>query len=107
MTREASPALSARCNRSHQHAVADVVSGNSFAELFNNANRLVTDDQAGLNRIFAPNDMHIGSAIRSERHANDSLAGAGAWFFYLFDSNVVFGMKNICLHFRTPCLITL
>jgi hypothetical protein len=35
--------LATRRDRADEHAIADVVSGNAFAELFDNAHRLVTD----------------------------------------------------------------
>jgi hypothetical protein len=94
--------LATRRDRADEHAIADVVSGNAFAELFDNAHRLVADHQTRSNRIFTSDDVKVGSANRGERYADNSFACAGAWLCYLFDSNLVLAMKNICSHLARP-----
>jgi hypothetical protein len=97
--------LTARSNCTHEHAIADVVTGNTFTEFFNHADRFMTDDETGRDRILAPDDVQICSTNRGQRHANDGLTGPSAWFLYLFDPDSVLTSKNICFHFNTSLLL--
>jgi hypothetical protein len=91
--------LTARRDRSDEYALADVITGNSWADLLDDSNRFVTDHETGRNRIFTSHDVKISSANRGKRHAYDRLTHAGPWFVDLFDTDVVLTVKNICSHF--------
>jgi hypothetical protein len=54
--------LTARGDRAHQNAVADLVSRQSFPDFFDDADRFVADHESGFHRIFAADDMNIGAA---------------------------------------------
>src|SRR5687767_8077417 len=104
MTRQTRAALTARRNRAHEHAVAYVVSRNTFAKLFDHANRLMPDHQTRCNGIFTSHDMKVRSANRCQRHANDGFADSSAWFINFLDLDFVLATKNICFHFTTSLL---
>ena len=57
-------ALTARRDRADQNAIANFVSGHAFAEFFDHADRLVSDHQSGLHRIFAAQNVQVGPADR-------------------------------------------
>src|SRR6185437_16910944 len=74
---EAGQALAARRNRADKDAVADLVPGDARAQLFDDADRLMADDQPGPNRVFAPDDVQVGAADRRERDADHRLPRPG------------------------------
>src|SRR5262249_18364156 len=47
------------------------------AERFDDADRLVAQDQPGLHRVLATHDVHIGAADRGCRDSDDSLSRSG------------------------------
>ena len=53
LPRQTSATLTARRDRADKHAVADVVAGNTRAEFFNHTDRLMPDDESGLDGMFA------------------------------------------------------
>ncbi len=65
LRREASATLPARCDGSDQDTVTDLVARHPFAKLFDYPNRFMPDDQAGFDRILAPDDMQIFIIVRS------------------------------------------
>jgi hypothetical protein len=98
VTGQAPAALTARRDRADEYAIADVVSGNSFAELFDHTHWFVSDHETGSNWILASDDMKVGATNRRQRYAYNGFAYTGAWFLYLFNSNFVLAMENICFH---------
>ena len=68
------PALSAGCDRADQDAVADLVSGHTFPQFFDHADRFVSDHESGLYRIFAPQNVQVGPANGGECNPNDRFA---------------------------------
>ena len=75
LCREAGPALSAGRDRADEHAIADLVAGHTFTQFLDHADRLVSDHESRLYRIFAAQNMEVGPANRRERDANDRFAG--------------------------------
>ena len=74
---EAIETLSARRDCADQNAVAHFVPSDADAEFMNHSDRLVADCEAGLNGIFALENVEVGAANRSESDADDGFAGAG------------------------------
>src|SRR5687767_12398139 len=73
MSAQTCGALSAWGNRANQDTIADVVAGHTRSDFLDHADRLMTDDQAGFDWIFAANDMQIGPADGGQRHADNRL----------------------------------
>src|SRR6185369_2233809 len=78
LPRQACTALSARRDRSDEDAVALLVADHARADLLDDADRLVTDDEPWSNRIFAANDVQVGPADGRQGDAKDDLAEARA-----------------------------
>ena len=55
-------ALTAGRDRADQNAITDLVSGQSFAEFFDHADRFVSDHQSGFHRVFAAQDVQVRPA---------------------------------------------
>jgi len=55
-------ALTARRDRADQNAVADFVSGQSFAELFDHTNGFVSDYESRFNCVFAAQYVQVRAA---------------------------------------------
>src|SRR5204862_1763772 len=64
LRRQTSPALTARSDRADQNPVADLVSRQTVSEFFDHADRLMSDHQPRLNRVFAAKNVKISSADR-------------------------------------------
>ena len=73
---EAGVALAARRDRADEDAVADLVADDAGTELVDDADRLVADDEPGLDRVLALQDVDVGAADRRQRDADDRLARA-------------------------------
>ena len=72
---QAIEALAARRDRADDDALADGVVGlEPGAELLDDADRLVAEDQPGPHRILAADDVHVGAADRRRRDPDDRLA---------------------------------
>jgi len=71
-------ALAAGRDGSDKHALADLIPGNAWAQFFNNAHRLVTDDEAGFDRVLAAHDVQVRAADGRQRDADHSPAHAYA-----------------------------
>jgi hypothetical protein len=98
LRRQTSPALSARCDRTHQDSIADLVSGNAFAKLFDNADRFVSDNQSRLDRVFPSQDVEIGAADRRKSDAHDRFTDRGARSRNFFDADLVRPSEDVCAH---------
>jgi hypothetical protein len=95
---EAGVALAAWGDGAHDDALADRVAGHADSELFDDADRLVADDEARLDGILAAGDVKIGAADRRHRDANDGLARPGARFRHIFDADVIDAVKDGSAH---------
>src|SRR5882724_8620024 len=99
MTRQAGATLAAGRDRPDQNAIADFVSRYAFAQLVDHADRLMPDHETRLHRIFAPQDVQIRAADGREGDANNCLAHARMWPLDLFNSDLVFAVKDSCAYF--------
>ena len=70
--------LAAWGDRADEHALTDLVAGHARAELFDDADRLVAQDEAGANRVFALDDVDIGPTDGRERDPDQGLTGSRA-----------------------------
>ena len=98
LRRQASTALSARCDRADEHTIANRVSGDAFAEFFDYSDRLVSNDETRLHGIFSAQNVKIRAANGRERDSDHSLTDTGARAWHLFEPNVVRSMKNVRPH---------
>jgi hypothetical protein len=73
---EARVALAARRDRADDHALADLVAGHARAQLRDDADRLVTDDQPRLHRVLALQDVDVRAADRRRRDRTSASPGA-------------------------------
>ena len=83
---QTSAALAAGRDRADQNAIADFVSGQSFAQFFDHADRFVSDHQSRFHRVFAAQNVQVGPADGGERDANDRFANAGMRSRHFFDA---------------------
>ena len=75
---QAVEALAARGDGADDDALADLVDSlEAGAELLDDADGLVSEDEAGLDRILAADDVDVGAANRGQRDPDDRLAGPG------------------------------
>ena len=74
---QAGAALAAGRDRADEDALADLVAGDADAELLDDADRLVADDQPGADRVLALDDVDVGAADGRRRDADHGLAGRG------------------------------
>ena len=96
---QAVEALAARRDRADDDALADRVElVEPWAELVDDADRLVTQDQARLDRILAADDVHVRAADRRGRDADDRLAGARRRLRDLFDRNPILALEHHRFH---------
>jgi hypothetical protein len=100
---EAGVALTARGDGADDDAIADRVAGHADSQLFDDADWLVADDQARLDRILAAGDVQVGAADRGHRHTDDGLARSGVRPRHFLDADVVDAMKNGGAH-RSGCV---
>ena len=63
---QAGVALAARRDGADEDALADLVAGHAGAELLDDADRLVADDQPGPDRVLALDDVEVGAADRRQ-----------------------------------------
>ncbi len=85
---QAGAALAARRDCADEHTLADLVAGDAGAELVDDADRLVADDQSRSDRVLALEDVDVGAADRRRGDADDGLAGAGMWLGDGLDTDV-------------------
>jgi hypothetical protein len=98
LARKTTAALAARRDGPDQNAVANFVTGHARPQFLNDANRFVTDDQAGSHRILAAHNVQIRSANSRERDANDSLANPRVRPRHFFHPNVIHSPEYGGLH---------
>jgi hypothetical protein len=75
MARQARVALPAGGDGADQHAIADGVARQPQTELLDDADGLVSDDQARPHRVFAPENVEIRAADRGERDPDHRFTG--------------------------------
>ena len=95
---QAGAALAARRDCADQHAVADLIAGDTEAEFFDDADRLVADDQAGAHGILAAHDVQVSAADGRQGDADHGFADARARLFNFFDAKVIHAMKHVRSH---------
>src|SRR5688500_10820709 len=98
MTTEARAALAAWCDCADQNTIANAIAGDSRPELIDHADRLMADDQARLDRVFAAHNVQIGSTNRRQRDTDDGLAGPGPRPHDPFDAESLDPAKHVRLH---------
>jgi hypothetical protein len=64
----------------------------------NHADRFVSNDEAGADRIFSADDVQVCAADGGEGYADDGFAGSGSGDWDLFDANVIDATKYEGLH---------
>ena len=92
--------MPARCDSSDQHSITDFISGHAVADLVNDSHWLVTDDQTGLYRVFAFQDVEIGTADGCKGNADDHFTRSGFRDRHGFQADVSWSMKHQGLHGR-------
>ena len=91
---QAGAALAARGDRRDEDALTDFVAGDARAELVDDADRLVADDQARADRILALEDVDVGAADRGRRDADDGLADPGSRTRHGLDADVAGAVED-------------
>src|SRR3954468_5411488 len=87
---EAIEALAARRDRPDDDALADrVFVAEPAAEFLDDADRLVAEHEARLDRVLAANDVHVGPADRRGRDANHGLSPSRRRLRHLLDGDAV------------------
>jgi hypothetical protein len=81
-----------------QNAVAHFVASDANAEFVDHSNGLVADGEAGLDGIFAFENVEVGAADRSESHADHGFAGSGLGDGGILDVYLVGPTENEGLH---------
>ena len=96
---QAVEALAARRDGADDDALADrVVLVEAAPELLDDADRLVAEDQPGLHRVLALDDVHVGAADGRGRDADDRLASLRSGTGNILHSQVTDPMKYNRLH---------
>src|SRR5262249_58093497 len=91
-------ALAAGCDGSHQHPLANVITGNAQSELMNYTDSLMPDREPRTDGILSPNDVYIGAADRCQPDAYDGFARARMWYRLLFEPELARRSKDVRLH---------
>jgi len=86
--------LAARRNRTHEHAISDLIAGDAVPEFFDNAYRLVADDQSRFDRVLTSHDMEVRPADRGQRDPDDDLTCAGTGAGNLIDGDAMRTVEN-------------
>jgi hypothetical protein len=68
--------LTARRDRADENAIANLVSGYTFAQVFDDPDGLVSDNKPRLYRILASKNMDIRAANRGQGNPDDCIACA-------------------------------
>ena len=96
---EAVEALAARGDRADDDPLANrVVLLEAFAELLDDADRLMTEDESRANGYSPLNDMHVRAADRRRADANHGLTGLRPGLWYFFDADVVDSVEDDGFH---------
>ena len=99
LSRETNAALAARSVGTNQHPVPNFVAGDSQPDFVDHPDWLVTDDESGLNRVFATNNMQISAADGRECDADNGFAKSRMWPGHFFHANVIHTAENGRSHF--------
>ena len=91
---QARAALAARRDRADEDALADLVPGDAGAELLDDADRLMADDEPRADRVLALHDVDVGAADRRRGHADDGLAWTGMRPRDLLDADVARAVEH-------------
>lgn len=91
-------ALPARRDRPDQHAIIDVVPGDAGAELRDDADRLMADDQPRPDRILTFDDMQVRPADGGRRDPDQRLARPGMRPRNVFHADVARAMEHRGAH---------
>ena len=91
-------ALPARRDRAYEHAIANVVPGDAGAELRDDADRLMPDDQPRPDRVLPFDDMQVRPANRGRRDPDQRLARPGMWPRNVFHADVARAMEHRGAH---------
>ena len=95
VARQTGVALAARRDRPDQHPVAGLVAGDAGAELLDDADRLMPDDQARPDRVLAADDVQVGPADGGQRDPDGAASpGPGGAAVDLLDADVVRAMED-------------
>ena len=76
LRRQTGATLPAGRDRADENPIANLVSGYAFAEFFDDAYRLVTDNETWLHCILAAQNMNVGATNGGESDLNDRFARA-------------------------------
>jgi hypothetical protein len=90
--------LAAGRDGADQDAIADLVAGHAGAELRDDADRLVSDDEPRFDRILTADDVQVGAADRRRGDLDQRFAGTGAGSRNFLDADVADAMKNGSAH---------
>src|SRR5262249_53260312 len=91
---QAVKALSAWRDRANDHTLSHaVVRLEPGTELFDDANRLVTQDQTRLHRVLAADDVYVGPADRRGRDPDDGFSRTRRRLGNLFYGNTVLSFE--------------
>src|SRR5262249_50118345 len=91
--------LAARCDGAGDDPLPDVIEVlEPCAELLNDTDRFVPDDEARPYGVLAAHDMDISATNRRRRDAEHGFAGFGRWFRHFFNRDVVFASEDHGFH---------
>lgn len=93
-------------DRADQNSIADFVSSYALIEFFNYSNRLMSNHESRLHRIFAAKNVQIGPANGRQCDSNDRFASAGVRTSDVFNADLVRSVKHIRAHRFAICLQT-
>ena len=97
---QAGTALTARGDGPDDDPIAPLIPDHAGAELFDDPDRLVTDDEPVTDGVLALEDVHVGPADRRQRHLEQRLSDARHGSRNLAQSDLPFALKHRCLHRR-------
>jgi len=94
--------LSTWCNCTHEDAISNFVSGYAFSKLVDDAHGLMADDQAGLDGVFASQNVEVRTANGGEGYAYYCLTRSWPRDGHRFQADLTRSVKNQCFH-RGEC----
>ena len=96
---QAVEALPARRDGADDHSLPDTeLVIQSFAELVDDADGLVSEDQPLAHRVLPLDDVHVGAADGRRGNPDDGFTGLGSRFRDLFNAQVVDAAEHNSLH---------
>ena len=94
VARQAGATLAAGRDGPDQHSIADLVASDTRAELLDDADRLVADDEARADRVLALDDVDVGAADGRGGDTDHRLAGARVGPRDLLDADVARAVEH-------------